>query len=228
MNAVLLLLAALSFQEPVERSLYLRPEVKMERIDGRPWFTVRAQNASVEEIIAELASASDREVQGFDTLERSALVTVDLEQRPLDVVLEYTLGSIGIEFELRRDRIIISPGAPENLGTDESLERASFAWVRAATRFPDHPEAATARLAQGEIAELRGLLGPARDHYLTLIERYPKSPLAAEAYMRAGRVSARLGTGAVPAGTSARWRTWTWLRSSTRARDSSGPRHRSS
>jgi len=174
-------------------ALYLRPEVTMERIDGRPWFTVHAQDATAEQILAEIARLSGRELEGFEALSRSSLVTVDLERRPIEVVLEYTLGSIGLGYELRRDRIKVTAAGFEIASTEESLQRASFAWVRAASRFPDHPEAAGARLAQGEIAELRGLLGPARDHYLTLIERYPKSPFTAEAYMRAGRVSAQLG-----------------------------------
>jgi tetratricopeptide (TPR) repeat protein len=188
------LLMLLLTQEPQDGSaLYLRPVVTVEHIDGRPWYTVRAQNAAAEQILTELARLSDRELEGFEALSRSSLVTVDLERRPIEVVLEYTLGSIGLGYELRRDRITVSKDGFEIVGTEENLERASFAWVRAASRFPDHPEAAAARLAQGEISELRGLLGPARDHYLTLIERYPKSPFTAEAYMRAGRVSAQLG-----------------------------------
>lgn len=44
---------------------YLRPEVSLEHIDGRPWYTVQAQNASAEEILKELAEVSGRELEGF-------------------------------------------------------------------------------------------------------------------------------------------------------------------
>ena len=41
--ALLLSLFALSPQD--DSALYLRPEVTMEHIDGRPWYTVNAQNS---------------------------------------------------------------------------------------------------------------------------------------------------------------------------------------
>lgn len=60
-----------------------------------------------------------------------------------------------------------------------------------ADETPDH-RAALARMTQAEIAELRGQVETARDHYLALAEEHPGSPLVGEALLRAGRLSARM------------------------------------
>ena len=168
----------------------LPPQVEVEKIDGRTWYTVRARNASAEAVLSRLATLSGRHLEGMDSLERSALITTELEQRPLSQVLEFTLGSLGLRYELRRDAIVVREREP---APDEALDQASASWLRAWTRFPDHPAAPSARLAQGEIAELRGLSAAARDHYIALSEDYPRCELVGEALMRAGRITARMG-----------------------------------
>ncbi len=182
----LLLLFAFSSQEPGVAS-----EVRVETIEGRPWFTVRAQNASAEHILAQVARASGHDLENHVSFDRAALVTVALVRRPLDQVLEYLLGSIGLRHELRQDAIVVLPAEVEN--ADLGLALANDAWIRAAGRYPAHPSAPAARLAQGEIAELRGELELARERYLALIQDYPRASTTGEATMRAGRISARLG-----------------------------------
>ncbi len=159
--------------------------------EGQTWFTVRAENASALKVIREIGRVTNRDVLGLHLLDRPALLTVELVERPLDQVLEFTLGSIGLRFELHRTSIKLLKGAPET--PEAQLDSAAAAWTRASMRFPDHPFAAEARLAQGEIAELRGLPTAARATYVALAEDYPNSAVTGEAYMRAGRISAQLG-----------------------------------
>ncbi len=166
-------------------------EVRVETIEGRPWFTVRAQNVSAERILAQVVRTSGHDLESHVSFDRAALVTVALVRRPLDQVLEYLLGSIGLRHELRQDAIVVLPDEAES--AEQGLELANDAWIRAAGRFPAHPSAPAARLAQGEIAELRGELELAREGYLGLIEDYPQAGTTGEATMRAGRISARLG-----------------------------------
>ncbi|HED65950.1 MAG TPA: hypothetical protein ENJ09_10395 [Planctomycetes bacterium] len=174
-----------------DSGLVVRPVIETVMLEGRPWYTVRAQNASALTVLENIARAANRDLLEPGVLAEGALVTVDLHRRPLDQVLEYTLGSLGLRYELGRNSITIQD--PATLTPSELLDVAAVSWVRAARRFPDDPAAPQARLAQGEIAERKGLLSAARDNYLSLIEDYPRSPLVGEAYMRAGRISASLG-----------------------------------
>jgi len=167
------------------------PRVRAMTLDGRDWYDVQAQNASALSVVREIGRAAGRQVYGLDALARPTLVTVHLEQRPLDQILEYTLGSLGLRYELQASSIRILEGLPESV--EEQLDIAAAAWMRAARRFPDHPAAAEARIAQGEIAETKGMLAAARTHYLSLIEDYPNAAVVGEAYMRAGRISSSLG-----------------------------------
>jgi len=167
--------------------------VSMETSEGRQWWTVRADDAGLRNVLEQIARKSGRYLEGYESLGSSALVTVELVQRPLDQVLEYVLGSVGLSFELRRDTLIVLPADVEDLGREEILDQVSFSWLRAMTRFPGHHAAPAARLAQGELAEMRGNLGAARNHYQTLVEDYPDAEEVAEATMRTGRILQELG-----------------------------------
>jgi len=166
------------------------PEVEVEALEGRSWFTVHAQNASAERVLLELARASGRELELHVPLD-SALLTIDLVRRPLEQVVEYALGSVGMHHEMRQDTIVVHPGTAQDV--EGAFDLASAAWSRAALRFPDDPQAPVARLSQGEIAEWHGDLELARDRYLSLPRDYPKASEVAEATLRAGRISERLG-----------------------------------
>ena len=160
--------------------------------EGREWYDVRAQNAQALVLLREIGRAADRELYGLEHLSRSTLVTVELERRPLEQVLEFLLGSLGLRFELQGRTVIRVIGdGPESI--TEHIDVATASWMRASRRFPDHPAAPEARLAIGELAEARGLLGAARTNYLTLVEDYPRAAVVGEAYMRAGRISASMG-----------------------------------
>jgi tetratricopeptide (TPR) repeat protein len=189
-----LAVTALAFagaQEIHDGNLVRPLRVGAESIEGRLWFSVQAQNASALGVVREIARLSGRDVTGLDALDEPALVTVDLVDRPLDQVLEFTLGSLGLRADLSRTTIEIVSDRPKT--ADEHLDLAAAAWLRAWSRFPDHMDAPQARLAQAEIAEMRGLSSAARSSYLTLAEDYPSSAVVGEAYMRAGRISGQLG-----------------------------------
>jgi tetratricopeptide (TPR) repeat protein len=181
----------LSLAAPQEGNLLEPQEIRVVPREGRDWFTVRAQNASALSVLREVTRLSGHELNGLDLLDRPALLTVDLSDRPIEHVLEYALGSLGLRYELDRRSITVLEGEPRS--SEEHLDLATASWIRVANRFPDHPAAADARFAQAQLAELRGLDGAARSLYLTLVEDYPNAALTGEAYMRAGRISARLG-----------------------------------
>ena len=167
--------------------------IDSETQDGIRWWTVRVNQVPVDRFLYLLGNRAGMEVEGLATIDLKALVTVDLRDRPLEHVLEFALGSVGLDYQLRRDTIEVLRRTEQDVPAIEVVTRASLAWLAATTRFPDHPSAPVARLAQGEIAELRGDLTTAQSLYLSIPADYPASQSAIEATMRAGRVLGRLG-----------------------------------
>lgn len=175
-----------------ERPVHRPPSVHSFEREGKTWYSVHANNASAKAVLEELGRVSRHTVDGLDHLrDLGALVTVELQSRPLDQVLEYTLGGLGLAYQIDDDTIRIVDG--NAIDPELRLDLASAAWMRASMRFPDHPSAPQARLSLGEIAERRGLASAARNHYLSLVDDYPESPIVGEAYMRAGRLFASQG-----------------------------------
>ena len=166
--------------------------IRQEYDSGGVWWTVRVRNFSATKLADRLAELTARSVEGREHLRQAPLLTVDLDRRPLDQVLEFALGSVGLRHELRRDTITVVP-AEEELPVDELMATTAAAWVRAISRFPDVDEAPMALLAQGELAELRGLEQVAREYYVSIIEDHADSEHVDHAYMRAGRLSAKMG-----------------------------------
>ena len=155
---------------------------------GAQWCSVRASNVTLARVLEHVARKTGRLIEGLDARHAGALVTVDLARRPVEHVLEYVLGSVGLRSQLRRDTLTILPEISDDIDSNDLLVLATAAWLRALTRYPGHASAPFARLALGEIAELRSMLGAAHEHYQTLIETYPDSTSVAEAHMRSGRI----------------------------------------
>lgn len=159
--------------------------------EGLPWWTVRAKQVPLDQLLGAIANKGGYDLEGLGRLTSMPLITIDLRQRRLGQVLEYTLGSVGLRHELRRDTItlLVASETPE---TEDLLNLASVAWLNATSRFPENPSAPIARLAQGEIAEMRRNQAAALNHYLTLIESYPRCDSVPEAHMRCGRIFQRM------------------------------------
>ncbi|MSR63043.1 MAG: hypothetical protein EXS08_11425 [Planctomycetes bacterium] len=193
MNAALLFAARLALPA-LAGQIALEPAlVKLERQGGLELWTVRANDCSVRALLARVAELSGRSIDATSALERAPLVSVSLERRPLEDVLEYALGSAGLTVALEGQAILVRGEQSASATPDERVARAADAWAHAAARHPRHPIAAAARLAQGELEELRGRDEAARARYLDVLERSPAAPGSGEAYLRAGRIAAQRG-----------------------------------
>lgn len=193
MNSVLfaaasLLLPALSGQLALEPAL-----VKLERKDGLELWTVRARESSVKALLERVAELAQCEIDATSALDRAPLVTVALDRRPLAELLEFALGSAGLLVEVHDGAIHVRADRGADETPDQRAGLAAAAWARAAARHPRHPVAASARLAQGELEELRGRSDAARQRYLELLEHAPAAPATSEAYLRTGRIAAERG-----------------------------------
>ena len=188
----LLLLPALS--PWVAGQVHLEPAlVRVDRREGVELWTVRATLASPDKLLRRVAELSERQIDSTTALEHSPRIDVCLDRRPLSQVLEYALGGAGLRGELVGRTIVVRADDAGGATVDQGLTLAAGAWADAAARFPRHPEAAGARLAQGELEELRGRDEAARARYLDVLERAPASSSAPEAYLRAGRIAAERG-----------------------------------
>ena len=182
--------------------LELEPRVvKLERRGGEELWTVRAKECSLGALLARIGELSGLTLDAGSRLAEAPRVTISLTRRPLEQVLEFALGSAGFLLAIETPALdrsgdgILHVRADRSSAetSDERAGLAAAAWARAAARFPRHPVAATARLAQGELAELRGEREHARERYLDLMAAAPGSSATPEAYLRAGRIAAERG-----------------------------------
>ncbi|MEM7309975.1 MAG: hypothetical protein AAF682_25090 [Planctomycetota bacterium] len=150
--------------------------------------SVNAENAPLDHVLGKIAGHIGYDVEGLELALRPTLVTVDLKSRPLEQVLEYLLGSVGLGYQLRSKTITVQPEPGDGADYDGLLQLTGVAYLRALTKHADHPLAPGARLDQGRVAELRGFPSAAMDHYQSLIEDYPHSLEVPEAYMRSGNL----------------------------------------
>lgn len=164
--------------------------VSVSRQDGRegPLWSLFCEDVPLEEALRAFAKKAGLALEGAELLPRGAEVTLDLRKRPAEELLEIVFGSQGLAFELARGSLVVKPGAHE---PDELLHDAQQAWRRVQAHGDEHA-AIRARLAQGNLAEVRGDLEGAYKLYAELAEE-ELSPDGAEAMFRAGRILERLG-----------------------------------
>lgn len=159
-------------------------------VDGELLVTVHARDIAVDQVVAAIAKKANLTLSGFDPNKRHPLVAIELDQRPLDMVLEFVLGSVGLEYDRAGANLEVH-------GHDKSraalLDRAQIAYVRATTFFPKSPRAAAGRMAQGWIAQEKGDLMSALNFYQLVVQNYPDSPELPRAHLESGRVSEALG-----------------------------------
>ncbi len=176
-------------REPVQARILSisRQETK----DGPRW-SVLCEEAPLDELVRSLAKKSALALENAELLPLGAVVSIQLERRPFEQVLEIVLGTQGLRHELARGTLRLLP--PTN-DAAELLRLAQDAWhgVEASGEAEGDPHAAArARLAQGNLAEVRGDLEGAYRLYAELAQD-DLSEDAAEATYRAGRILQRLG-----------------------------------
>ncbi|MDF1799711.1 MAG: tetratricopeptide repeat protein [Planctomycetota bacterium] len=177
----------LAFAAPQEREAI---QVESRSLDGELLLSVRANDKPLDNIIEALADEAGMRVSGFDG-RRQRLITVDLYERPLDMVLEFTLGSVGLDFTLEGNHITIS--GHDATDRDALLRAASRGYQRALNTFPSAEAAPAAHLSQAWIAEQNGDLGSAIAMYQMIPSTYPGYPELAAAEFHSARLYEELG-----------------------------------
>jgi len=188
--------AGLSFAPPQEGVLERfgdreRIQVHSHRVDGELRVSVKASDKPLDHIISELAAEVGLTVSGFED-RRQSMITAELHDRPLDLVLEILLGSVGLEFEVEGNHLAVLA----HDGSDQAslLRSAKRGYQRALNTFPDHERAPEGYLSQAWIAEVEGDLGTAIRMYEVIPGSYPNYPQTADAHYHIGRLNESLGS----------------------------------
>ncbi len=155
-----------------------------------PSLTVRAENAPVEPLMLMIAHELGRELRGFDAIARRPDVTVRLEQEPAKDAVRWILGAVGLRAVIDQHEIYVMEDVSAFPDREELLKRANTRYLRALIDFPEFPDADRAEYARGEVNEALGgeFTDDAIYSYDSLVENYPRSPLAPEALYRAARL----------------------------------------
>lgn len=145
--------------------------VETEERNGDIYCSVKAREFPVEQLLQSLCRESGLELRGFEDLEETPLVTVYLQDRPLNIAVDYILGAAGLTGTLGARRLDVLASSLPFADHENSLERAEIAYLSALQRFPTGVDAAIARLALAEIALMKGEREKAVRHYELLIEQ---------------------------------------------------------
>lgn len=166
---------------------YLVSVSRQETREGPRW-SLFCEDVPLEEVLRTFARKASLALEGSELLPRDARVSIDLRRRPVEELLEFVLGSQGLGFEILRGSLVLHPAEQD---AAELLRQAQEAWRRVEAEG-DERAALRARLAQGNLAEVRGDLEGAYKLYAALAEE-ELSPDGSEALYRAGRILQRLG-----------------------------------
>ena len=169
-----------------------RFQVRAARVDGDWRCSIYAERAPLRDVLVRLARQCDMVVEGFEHVSRTALVDADLRDRPVRQALDYVLGSVGLRVEPRVGTWRISESTRAPTSAEELRTQATGALLAALRDFPDHPNAADALLAQGQLELSRDHQAAAAAHFDTLVERFPESGRVPEALLRAGLAMGQL------------------------------------
>jgi len=182
-----MLAVPLRAQEPEGARARVVSVARNESRDGPRW-SLLCEEAPVDEVLRALARKSGLALEGAELVPVGATATVQLQRRSLEQVLDFVLGSQGLRYELVRGTLRLLPATSDPA---ELLRLAQDAWGR--VEADGEPRAsAKARLARGNLLEVRGDLEAAYHVYADLAEDQA-SDEAAEAMYRAGRILQRLG-----------------------------------
>ena len=90
------LLLSFSLVLTQESAAFGKPTVRFEYDTGAEWWTVKVRNYSAVKLLDRIATLTARSIEGREFLEGAPLITVDLDRRSLDQVLEFALGSVDL------------------------------------------------------------------------------------------------------------------------------------
>jgi len=166
--------------------------VEVSAVNDDMYCSVQANQYPVHRVMRTIAAKLGYQLTGLEDVEDSALVTVDLENRPVRDAVRYILGTAGMSGRVSADGIHVGLELSPFPDRDTVLQEAEIAFLTAIQRFPAGEQVPDARMNLAQIAIERGEREKAVRHYELLIEKFPGSPLFMEARTLAGRILVEL------------------------------------
>jgi len=168
-------------------------QIETREKEGDLYCDIQAREFPVHRLMESLCRDLNLDLEGFEDIEESPLVTVYLMDRELHVAVGYVLGAAGLTGTVGADRITVRTETPPFGTRKHSLQASEIAYLSALQRFPEGPDATRARLELAEIALLRNEPDKAVRHYELLLEQEIEEELLIETRMDAGRLLIGLG-----------------------------------
>lgn len=152
------------------------------------WFcSISAPRSPLRGIVEQLALGMQVEVEGLDRISPTAIVTVELRDRPVPQALDWVLGTANLRVRWRTGVMQLQPIVADSPTPDELRECALAAYTGALRSFPDAAAGARAAFSKALIYETRGDGQQAVSAYDSLVRAFPQSLEAPEALIRAAR-----------------------------------------
>lgn len=165
-------------------------EIRVDRRDGRWWCSLEAHRANLRDVLRSLSLKLGVHVEGLDSITAEQEVTAQLDDRELHEVLARVLGAVGCGAELRTNVLRVDALDHEHATADELRDLAVATYLTAQRRWPDHPSAVEAKLAQAAIEEARGNAPAAIAHLEAAIQRHRNSDKLPDALMHSAELLA--------------------------------------
>lgn len=176
-------LGSLGFQQPAATAL-----VTTVQREGDWYCSISASRNSLSTLVEQLAGAMELRIEGLERISPTALVTVELRERPTALALDWMLGTCNLRASWRTGVIAIRELVPASPTPDELRDLALSTYSSALRSFPDAESGAAAAFAKASILEHRGAHSQAIAGFESLARAFPHAEQAPEALIRAARL----------------------------------------
>jgi len=155
--------------------------------------SVRADRGRAAVLLEAIATEAGIEVRGLLGMPDLAQVDVFLESRLLEDAARSIVGSIGWGTHWDGQTLVVQQELPAYPSMEELETASELAYLRAYSRFPDHPEADDACITLATINERRQVPAAAIPQYEMLISHHPESDLLPLALWNVAELYTQLG-----------------------------------
>ncbi len=162
------------------------PAIERSDRDGEVLCSVRCSRLSAARVVHTLSTRFELHLNGSEHIPTTAVVSFELERRPLRQVCDLLAGQLGLRADLRGKILTLEPEESEQQSAAGMLDEASRMYLGLQRDFPEHAQVAEALFQRGWVEERRHAYNAAWASYDLLVERFPESPRLPLALFRSG------------------------------------------
>lgn len=170
-------------QEPAATAL-----VTSVQREGEWYCSISAPRNPLNTLVEQLAGTMQVRIEGLEHISPTAMVTVELRERPAAQALEWLLGTCNLRASWRTGVVAIRELVSNSPTPDELRDLALSAYSGALRSFPDAESGAAAAFAKASIFEHRGDMTKAIAGFESLARAFPHAAQTPEALIRSARL----------------------------------------